>query len=190
MRYKIVLPITILVLSVALFKIADLQFQALIQQVKADTGRGLHEGLPEDFTHKARYISYIISAPAWAASVHMPWIFHFNVGVMGIDWNERDCWYLFFSILLWFIVGALLDKRKNGGLQGIAIHKVSPAVVGFLAVGYGIFVCYSSIEFSRSPWNFELWFTLPVFFWGIVLTVFGLYAVRSRKGIETQFPSR
>lgn len=181
MRFKVVLPILMLVLTVLLFKIGELQFRALVQRVKTDTGRGLQEGLPGDVEEPARYVSYILSAPAWAGSVHMPWILGFNERALGIFWNDRDCRYLLFVLVLWYTIGTWLDKRRERRSGDAIMPGAWAKSARFLLVGCGIFVCYSAFEFSQPPWRFELWFVVPVFVWGMGLATFVLGLPWRRK---------
>ena len=172
-----------LVLALVLFKTAEVQRNMLIQRIVATTGRALQEPLPENTSLRARYISYILNAPAWAGSVHMPWIFHLSGGTMafGIIRTERDSWYLLFVILMWYIIGTGLDKWRAREGRDAVVLGLRTRTGRVIAFGYGIFVCYSAVEFSQSPWSYEWWFTIPVFVWGAGLIAFGLRSLLQRR---------
>ena len=68
--FRIILPILNVALAGLLFRVGYAEFRRI-------AAHGMFEPLP-DSVEKARYVSYTLNAPAWAAQSVMPWILHVN----------------------------------------------------------------------------------------------------------------
>lgn len=172
LRFRILFPILILLVSIALDKAGDSQRTKLVQ---ANTGRyGYREDLPAQYAI-ARFVGYGINAPAWALSTKVPFVVPetADLACCGFIKSEQDWAYFIGVVAMWYIIGAMLDKRRAAS---------KPARLGWLrAISsggktlYGGFLLYSGVRFYQPPWNYPRWFVVPIALWGMALIIGGIF---------------
>jgi hypothetical protein len=176
-RFRILLPILLLVLSIVLDKAGDLQMNRL-SQLNINKYDFMEHPLPQDYAI-ARYIDYGLNSPAWLLSQKLPSIFPQNVAAAccGFIRGEADWEYFSLVVLTWFLIGLRLDKRRSyqeteKPAGDIWLSRVLRGLCGF----FGLFLCYSAIELYLAPaWNYPRWVVVPVGLWGAALILGSLY---------------
>jgi len=167
-----------LVLAILLDTTGDFQERRLAQ---ANVGRyGYREALPPYYAI-ARYLDYGLNAPAWLLSVNMPFIFpKRDVSCCGFIGGEKDWQYLAFVVIMWYLIGRLLDRRRAHAdperFSGPAWQ--SRAARGACGL-YGVFLCYSVLKFYEPPWDYPRWFVVPVALWGVGIILASIYPFSS-----------
>jgi len=109
LRFRFVLPIFVLGLSVLLTIKGDAYRQQIIDRVIAKYGH-LEEPMPENVA-LGRFVSYAISAPAYVAARSIPSIA--QVPHWQFLHGEEDSEHSAFLIVLWYIVGRTIDGAAN-----------------------------------------------------------------------------
>ena len=181
-RFRILLPILFLVLSIALGKAGDWQMSRLVQ-LNINKYGFMEHSLPQDYAI-ARYIDYGLNSPAWLLSQKLPSILPQDASV-ACCWfirGEADWEYFSLVVLTWFLIGLRMDKRRNNQetikSAGIWLSWGLRGLCGF----YGLFLCYSAIELYLAPaWNYPRWVVVPVGLWGTALILGGVYPFSSAR---------
>src|SRR5271156_180788 len=163
MRFRVVLPLSNVVLAIVLLHFGDNQAEKILDIRRHDLE---HEPVPDTYA-RARYLDYALNAPAWATlgeGRNMLWEPSLHRG--------RDLRYLLAVILMWYLLGFQLDKRTgakrtDGGQQ----RKWRKRVLGLACVLYGLFL-YNLMTPEFAPlggsghWlplrRYELWFIAAV----------------------------
>src|ERR1700694_591948 len=170
MRFRVLLPLLLLVLSITLGKIGNSQRHRLVQSVASKYGSMEHP-LPSYYA-VVTYLGYGLNAPAWLLSIETPFLFPSNADLSccGFMETEKDWQYLILVVVMWFMIGMLLDKK---GIQGAGswLRIMIRGASGF----YGLFLCYSAVEYYLLPWNYPRWFVAPMALWGATLILGSIY---------------
>jgi len=177
-KFAILLPILMLIFAILLDAAGDSQRNKLVQ---ANVGRyGYREDLPAQFA-LARYMGYGINAPAWLISIKTPFIVssQANVSCCGFIKNEKDLEYLIFLVLMWHLIGRLLDRRNvypdasRRSTSSVWRARLIRGVCGL----YGAYLIYSVVLFYQPPWNYPRWFLVPVALWGAAMIAASIYPI-------------
>jgi hypothetical protein len=180
MRFRILLPLASVVLGAVLFRVGDLQVR------KAIAVHGSYEGVL-DGAARARYLDYALNAPAWAAlgdTRDRRWS-------ASTYWTGYDLRYFLAVIVMWFLIGLVLDRRsrEKRGLKNPKKTKGN-GILAWACLLYGLFTCYSI--FPGRPFSIPLksyflwlgsalmglwwWYTLGLA-WGLALIAVALYSM-------------
>lgn len=178
MRFRILLPIVALVLSIAMGKLGEAQLNGELLNM-----RGGLEPFPSDFA-VATFVDYSDNAPAWVAALNLA----LSPPPAGTPWStsrlfpveKSDWWYRFFLVVMWFLIGYQLDRRpKANPATPLAAIRWRKRLFAVLAVLYGAFLCFMAV-FGLA--RLETWFQVPVLAWGIGLIFAGVCPVSAARG--------
>jgi hypothetical protein len=178
-RYQIFLPIVLLLVAVVLNKVGDFQMGRL-ERASVDKYGFMEHPLPQDYA-MARYLDYGLNAPAWLLSVKMPFLFsrQERFSCCGFMRSEKDWEYLILVVVMWYIIGGILDRRRTyqdrskTSQSSIWRNGLARVLCGL----YGAFLCYSVLEFYQPPWNYPRWFVVPLALWGVAMILASVYPV-------------
>jgi len=190
MRFRIVLPVSNVILGALLFHLGDIQAKRII----VDSGGARTEGLT-DVAATARYVDYALNAPAWALLGDT----RDRLWSPSTYWSGYDLRYFLAVIVMWFLIGLALDQRSKGrNRQKAPLRTKWAGILAWGCVVWGLFTCYSI--FPRRPYLMPLknylsglvgavssggygWWWCPLgLAWGLALTAGGLYFAFGPRG--------
>ena len=181
-RFRFILPLLLLVLSIFLTIWGDAYRQGIIDGVVNKYGY-LEEPMPQNVAF-GRFLAYALNAPAYVASMSMPFIFH--VRRWHFIHGEKDWWYFTFILVSWYAVGRTIDRLMGGlapSLRGFQ-RRIVLLCIGFIV--FGLFISFEAIKLYQPPCNYARWFEIAVFSWGALIIVWSSYSLsHASKGART-----
>jgi hypothetical protein len=170
-RFRLLLPILLVAISMLLDRMGDSQMNRVTQANVKKYGF-LEHPVPEDYA-VARFIEYTFSAPAWLLSVKIPYIFSTqkNFRCCGFIRSEKDWEYLVLVAVMWYLIGELMDRHGVRKSRRVWLSYVMRCLLGC----YGAYLCYSVTEFYQVPWSYPLWFVVPLTLWGLGIVFGAIY---------------
>jgi hypothetical protein len=167
-RFRVLLPVLFLALSVALGRLGDAERNRIVECV----GKGAVHGIP-DWTARARYLDYALNAPAWAAAWNMPAIpLKQRTYWEDIAWIVERCSYPFFVVLMWLVIGFGVDRWRETRQMHEPERPAWRDNVRIACAVCGGFILCSAIQaagFQDLFGGYEIWFLAGVFAWAIGL---------------------
>jgi hypothetical protein len=169
--FRIILPILNVALAGLLFRVGYAEFRRI-------AAHGMFEPLP-DSVEKARYVSYTLNAPAWAAQSVMPWILHVNerVTYWKMLETEGDWWYMLFVFVMWYLIGRRIDTWSSAATSESRTSALWVKGRRVALIAYGGFIWY---RLPVTPWRLDYWFIAAVLAWGAALIIGNLYLLIRR----------
>lgn len=176
MRFKLILPLTFLALSVLLTIVGETQRLRVIKNaINPRTGR-VHEVVPYYFA-RARYVDYLINLPAWSSVQIIPIVplnFPLNLPTYPpILRGNYDWWYFMCVAILWAFLGWWIDDRDRSATRKASVKQ--RRVVGMFCLGYAAFIQYVLVDtcmFEGPPGGgCDRWFFYGGCVWTLLLVV-------------------
>ena len=192
MRFRILLPLSSVILGVLLFHWGDIP----VRRIVAANGGVMEEGIT-DVAAKAGYVHYALNAPAWAFLGDT----RDRLWSRSTYWKGHDLYYFLAVVALWFSIGVIIDRRSIGRALGLDARRMGwNRFLAWTSVLYGLFTCYSI--FPRKPYFTSLtdylsafagtvwgrgygWWWYPLgLAWGLGLITVGLYYIFQIKSYQ------
>lgn len=187
--FRLALPIIFLVISVAMASLGEAQLNRILRNAHPT------EPLPNWFA-VAKFVDYADNAPAWVAAMNMP---NLPLGERLVsnpdvplpqDWYwrkylyELDWWYGLFLVVMWFLIGAVLDVRRDEKrFARFQTHRWRNRLLLLLCVPYGALMSLWALY----PIDYEGFLRIAVFAWGIALMFVGVCPVSVAGGRAWRF---
>ncbi len=186
-KFRVLLPLVNIVLAITLLACGRFE---MLREVRLRQASGPYsDPVPGEY-ERARYVSYALNVPAWAAQLRLPPILHIKGSpywggegaFLGAIENEHDWWYLLFVGILWWYMGLRLDRSTSRprARENFFERRVVPYIVGI--AGCVILLIAPNIA---PPFMYEKWFIDAVWLWGIGLVGAGIYLFFRQPGEKT-----
>ena len=182
MRFRILLPILMLALSVSMFRLGEAQMTKLVQEEISHSRYGVAEHpLPACYA-LGRYMDYGRNAPAWLLSFEMPSLLPASLdsSCCGFIRGEKDWEYFLLVAAMWCGIGAWLDKHRIVAQGG---KPEGPKWVSFTLRGvcglYGAALWYEAVVLYPEPGL--CWLPHSMALWGTSLIFVSLYPYSSDR---------
>ncbi len=185
---RILLPLLNVLLAGILLYIGHLQ---MLHQIRLrQHPYGMYEGIPETY-ERARFLSYAMNAPAWAARIWMsPEVLdpetvlsgNAHHGLRSAIPEGNDWWYLLFVGLMWYFIGSRLEQWRSARTRGSTRQapRWPDQLLRLTYIAYGLFVLETALKLYRMRGHFESWFVIAVFAWGAGITAGGFFLLVSQ----------
>jgi hypothetical protein len=184
-RFRFTLPAIALIFALVCLSIGRSQMERAMHNPARRSSGGPSEPVP-DITARAKYVSYAVNVPAWAAQECIPWELH----VWRADHTDSDLWYFLFVCVMWYCIGWKLDNWSGQVTSSRASgSKWLSRLVGAVLAAYGLFVCTLALFGAEPARIYERWFYWSIRLWGLTLIVVGLFfLVRRHSTVESHNP--
>jgi len=124
-------------------------------------------------------MDYGLNAPAWLLSETIPFVFPARAqSCCGFIKSEKDWEYLVFVVLMWYLIGMQLDKRRtrqeiDKPAGRIWLSRVLRGLCGL----YGTFLGYSAVEFylDLGGPDYPCFLVVSAALWGAALILASVY---------------
>ncbi len=185
---RVLLPLLNVILAGILLYFGHLQ---MLHQIRLRQRLGgMYEPIPEAY-ERARFLSYAINAPAWAARIRMsPEVLDPETILSGKArgglWSAipegNDWWYLLFVGLIWYFLGSRMERWRSAKMRGSTRHapRWPDRLLRLTCIAYGLFVLQTALKVYGLRGRFELWFLISVFVWGAGITAVGFFLLASQ----------
>jgi hypothetical protein len=170
---RFLLPVLLSLLAVALIRGGETQIERIEERMMM-MGWGRDSSLSGFAVEEA--VGDALNAPAWALAEHTPGFPALRrVALWSLERDERAIFYLTFVAIMWYFIGAVLDK---GISSPDSIHTTASrwkhALVRIGLAALGVLLWHDTILQLYRPIHID-WIQASALGWGILLVFAAIY---------------